>query len=42
MNPKIVLGVSLLQSDEVQEAALRRLEQMAIDWDAEGNDHLFK
>ncbi|CCD65449.1 Telomere_reg-2 domain-containing protein [Caenorhabditis elegans] len=30
------------QSDEVQEAALRRLEQMANDWDAEGNDYLYK
>ncbi|ULU12462.1 hypothetical protein L3Y34_015624 [Caenorhabditis briggsae] len=38
-NPQKCLGC---QSDEIQESALRRLEQMANDWDAEGNDYLFK
>lgn len=37
-----VLVVRIFQTDEVQEAALRRLEQMALDWDAEGNDYLYE
>uniref|UniRef100_A0A8R1E1C7 Uncharacterized protein n=1 Tax=Caenorhabditis japonica TaxID=281687 RepID=A0A8R1E1C7_CAEJA len=30
------------QTDEIQEKALRYLEQMALDWDAEGNEYLFE
>ncbi|CAI2318919.1 unnamed protein product [Caenorhabditis sp. 36 PRJEB53466] len=38
-NPKKCLGC---QDDEIQEAALRCLEQLALDWDAEGNDYLYE